>query len=287
MPRGCADWCIPPTSCEANMSRLLKIALVQQVVKRQPLANNIEVACDWIDQAVDAGAQLVLFPEIHLSQFFPQYPGRFDAAIPLSLTSPEMARLRQHCRTRSVACLPNIYLQDGDACYDATIAIDARGEIVQVGKMVHIAQQPLFYEQDYYTPSDSGFRVATVAGVKVGIVVCFDRHFPESFRACARQGAELIVIASANTMAEPLDLFEAELRTAAFQNNLFIAMANRVGDEDAMCFAGDSIVVGPDGEVIKKADYREQLLIVTLDLERVGVARQCRPYIELLRPDQY
>lgn len=265
------------------MSTLRKIALVQQAVERQALARNIEVACGWIDKAADAGAELVLFPEIHLSEFFPQYPGLAKAQAALSLHSPELARLQQHCQERGVACLPNLYLREGDACYDATIAIDARGELVEVGKMVHIAQQPLFYEQDYYAPSDSGFRVASLAGIRVGIVVCFDRHYPESFRACAKQGAELIVIPTANTMAEPLDLFEAELRVAAFQNNVFIAMANRVGREGAMVFAGESIVVGPHGEVMEKADHREQLLIATLDIEQAAIARQCRPYLSLLR----
>ncbi len=195
--------------------------------------------------------------------------------------------MRAHCKQRAIACLPNVYLEDQGRFYDATLAIDAQGNIVEIGKMVHIAQQPMFYEQDYYDPSDDGFRVVDLAGVRVGIVVCFDRHYAESFRACALQGAELIVIPTVNTIDEPLDIFEAELRAAAYQNNVFVAMANRVGQEDRMQFAGESIVVDPDGRVIVKADDRAQLVIATLDLSAPGQARERRPYISLLRPDMY
>ncbi|MDB6000294.1 MAG: carbon-nitrogen hydrolase family protein [Rhizobacter sp.] len=269
------------------MSKKLKIALAQLEVKPQSLANNVDVACAWIDKAADAGAELVLFPEIHLSSFFPQYSGRRDLAIPMSLSSREMSQLRDHCKKREIAGVPNVYLEEGNGFYDASVVIDSQGDVLDVGKMVHIADQPLFYEQDYYTPSNTGFRVVTVAGVRVGIVVCFDRHYAESFRACAKQGAELILIPTVNTKTEPLDIFEAELRAAAYQNNVFIAMANRVGQEDAMHFAGESIVVDPEGGVMHKADDQERLVTVTLDLSMVAQARQRRPYLSLLKPYRY
>ncbi len=269
------------------MSKSINIALVQLAVKPQSLMDNIDIACNWIDRAGDAGADLVLFPEIHLSLFFPQYPGRRDLASPLKPDSKEIAKLRAHCKKRGIACLPNVYLDDDGACYDASLAIDAQGNLAGIGKMVHIAQQPMFFEQDYYTPAPDGFRVVDLAGVRVGIVVCFDRHFPESFRACAKQGAELIAIATANTRGEPLDIFEAELRAAAFQHNLFVAMANRVGREDAMHFAGESMVVNPNGRVLAKAGSDEELVIASIDLAEVHEARRQRPYLELLRPEMY
>ncbi len=269
------------------MTKTLTIALVQLEVAPLSLMANIDIACAWIDRASEAGAKLVLFPEIHLSRFFPQYANRHDLASPLTLASDEISKLRAHCQKRAIACVPNIYLDDGGHYYDACLAIDPTGNIVDVGKMVHIAQQPMFFEQDYYAPSTDGFRVVDLAGVRIGMIVCFDRHYPESFRACARQGAELIVIPTVNTTAEPLDIFEAELRVAAYQNNLFVAMANRVGLEDAMHFAGESMVVDPNGHVIAKADAQAQLMTVTLDLETLRQARLSRPYLSLLRPEMY
>jgi predicted amidohydrolase len=269
------------------MSTIFKIALAQLQVKPQSLMDNIAVACGWIDQASEAGADLLLFPEIHLSIFFPQYAARRDLAIPLTLASKEIAVLQAHCKKRAIACLPNVYLEHNGACYDASLAIDRNGKIAGIGKMVHIAQQAQFFEQDYYTPASDGFCVVNLAGVRVGIVVCFDRHYGESFRACARQGADLIAIPTANTVDEPLDLFAAELRTAAYQNNVFIAMANRVGQEDRMQFAGESMVVDPHGRILEKAGAESGLLTATLNLDAVDDARRQRPYRSLLRPDMY
>ena len=88
----------------------------------------------------------------------------------------------------------------------------------------------------------------------VGVVICFDRHFPESIRTCAMKGAELIIIPTANTKNEPTQLFEWEVRVAAMQNGAFIAMCNRVEQEGNMDFCGKFIVVDPNGDVIIKAN---------------------------------
>ena len=153
--------------------------------------------------------------------------------------------------------------------------------------MVHIVQAPCFYEQDYYTPSDTGFLVHETAAGRIGVVVCFDRHIPESIRTCVLRGAQLIIIPTANTRDEPLEMFEWELRVPAMQNGVFIAMCNRVGIEEQMDFCGESIVVGPDGDVIAKAGNGEMILYADLDLDRVEESRRARPYLALRRPEHY
>ena len=265
------------------MVRPLTLGLVQMRVEPNTFATNIEIACQWLNKAKAAQCNLVLFPEIHLAPFFPQYKNRRDLAISQPIDSKHIARLQQHCRDVGIAALPNVYLEQDGKCYDATIGIDAYGEVRGVGKMVHVAQLDLFYEQDYYTPSDTGFQVFEIGDCKLGVVVCFDRHFSESYRECVMQGAEIILIPTANTKHEPLDLFEAELRGAAFQNSVFIAMANRVGREDAMKFAGESIVVDPRGRVVAKASDKEELIVVTIDLNEVQRVRDRCPYLSLVR----
>ncbi len=121
----------------------------------------------------------------------------------------------------------------------------------------------------------------------IGIVICFDRHIPESIRSCALKGADLVIVPTANTKAEPMELFEWEMRVQAMQNQVFIAMCNRVGTEDQMQFAGESIIIHPSGEVIAKADDKEQLLIREIDLSDVKRARRNVNYISLRRPNMY
>ena len=76
--------------------------------------------------------------------------------------------------------------------------------------MVHIAQAENFYEQDYYTPSDDGFKVFDTEFGKVGIVICYDRHLPESIRTCVLKGADLIIIPTANTKSEPMEMLNGK-----------------------------------------------------------------------------
>ena len=97
--------------------------------------------------------------------------------------------------------------------------------------MVHVFQAPQFYEVDYYTPSEDGFKVFDMPFGRVGIVICFDRHLPESIRTCSLLGAALVIVPTANCKAEPMELFEWEIRVQAMQNSVFVAMCNRVGLE--------------------------------------------------------
>ena len=88
-------------------------------------------------------------------------------------------------------------------------------------------------------------------------------------------------------MAEPRDVFECELRAAAFQNGVYIAMCNRVGAEGEAVFCGESTVVDPDGNVVAKGTATESLVIADIDLSHVAAARAKRPYLPLRRPDLY
>jgi predicted amidohydrolase len=122
---------------------------------------------------------------------------------------------------------------------------------------------------------------------KVGIVICFDRHIPESARACAKQGAELILIPTANMIGEPLVLFEYEVRVEALHNTCNIAMCNRVGSEGDCTFAGESMVADPYGSLVYKAGNSEELSIVEIDMSTAAKARKDHPYFELMRPECY
>ena len=122
---------------------------------------------------------------------------------------------------------------------------------------------------------------------KIGIVVCFDRHYPESIRTEALRGAELIIIPTANTKSEPSELFRWEVKVQAFQNSVNVAMCNRVGLEENMEFSGESIVVGFDGETIALAGNQEELILAEVYLGGATIERNRRPYTSLRRTDLY
>ena len=171
--------------------------------------------------------------------------------------------------------------------YDASLFIEPDGKLKGISKMVHIAQAEQFYEQDYYTPSEDGFKVFETPYGKIGIVICYDRHLPESIRTCTLLGADLIIVPTANTKAEPMEMFEWEMRVQAMQNQVFLAMCNRTGLEGEMDFAGESIVIHPSGEVLAKADDKEQLLICDIDLKEAAEWKKKVPYLSTRRPECY
>ncbi len=198
---------------------------------------------------------------------------------------PEVQRLRQKAQQHGYYLSPNLYLQMPGGRFDASLFLSPDGSMGPVSSMVHIFSAPCFYETRYYTPLPDGFHVYETPFGRVGVVICFDRHIPESVRTCVAMGANLVIIPTANLYSEPLDLFEAEIRTEAMQNQVFIAMCNRVGREGDVEFAGQSLVVDPAGSVVYKADDAEHLIKVELDLSKAAEWQQKRPFTALRRPE--
>lgn len=264
----------------------MKLALAQ--MKLAPTEEeNLQHALDMMQQAAQQGAELILFPELQLTPFFPQYAGRDMRSAAHTLGDTALQALANACRNFHLWAAPNVYLQQGAGYYDASLLIDTGGITRGISKMVHITQAPLFYEQDYYTPAEDGFHVYDTPWGKVGIVICFDRHLPESIRTCAALGADLILIPTANTEGEPMELFEWELRVQAMQSSVWVAMCNRTGLEDAMLFNGQSLVIGPHGNVAAKAGSDETLLLCDVDLAAAAALRGQNPYFTLRQPGCY
>jgi predicted amidohydrolase len=264
----------------------MKIALVQPAMSDN-MEQNLSKALFLMEEASSNGARLVCFPEVQLSPFFPQYQDRDASRYAIPIEHEFVRKLREKCRELNLVGFPNFYLQEEENRFDASPVIDADGRLLGISKMVHIVQIPYFFEQDYYTPSDTGFQVYDTAAGKIGVVICFDRHYPESIRSCTLKGAHLIVIPTAIIKSEPREIFEWELRISAMQNGVFIAMCNRVGLEGKMDFCGESIVVDPSGDIVGKADDTEQILYAQINFRMIGEARKDRPFLELRRPGMY
>lgn len=264
----------------------MRIALAQMAMGPD-MNENADKSLSMLEEAAGQGADLVLFPEIQLSPFFPKYEKRDASEYILEKTDAAVRRVQDACARRSIFASPNFYIRENGKLYDMSLLIDNEGRIIGEQKMVHIAQNEFFYEQDYYSPSEEGFRVFDTRLGKIGIVVCFDRHYPESIRTEALRGADLILIPTANTKGEPSDVFEWEIRVQAFQNSVNVAMCNRTGAEDMIEFSGESLVTDYNGNRLVLADDREQLVVADIDMEGARKARIRKPYTSLRRPELY
>lgn len=264
----------------------MRIAMFQ-MENAGSIQKNLDKSLRAMEEAAGNGADLILFPEVQLTEFFPQYPGQDVRHYRVSLNSDIVRAFCSASRKFHIMSVPNLYLDINGRPYDASLLIGADGQISGIQKMVHVAQAPQFYEQDYYTPSDDGFKVFDTPFGRIGIVVCFDRHYPESIRTQALRGADLILIPTVNTKAEPSEMFAWEIRVQAFQNSVAVAMCNRVGEEGAMQFSGESIVTDADGNLLQMADDTEQIIYADVDLKESGKIRKSRPYTGLRRPQFY
>ncbi|MGE5235754.1 MAG: nitrilase-related carbon-nitrogen hydrolase [Acidobacteriota bacterium] len=266
----------------------MRIALVQQVATAD-LADNLTRGLAAVARAADAGARLVAFAELALTPFYPRRPvcgpPPLDLAEPVP--GPTTAAFAALARERGVVIVLNVFERAGERAHDSSPVIDADGRLLGLTRMLHIAEMDGFHEQGYYTPGDRGMPVYATAAGRVGVAICYDRHYPEVMRALALRGAEIVVVPQAGAVGEwPDGLFEAELRVAAFQNGYFTALANRVGREGDLEFAGESFVCDPAGRVIARAPRGEEhLLVAEVDLDLVGRSHARRLFLRDRRPE--
>ncbi|MGD8440767.1 MAG: nitrilase-related carbon-nitrogen hydrolase [Holophagae bacterium] len=267
----------------------MRIALVQQLATRDH-DDNLRRGLDGLRRAAADGAQMVCYAELAFEWFHPQRraePGfeRLAQTVP----GPVTDAFSELARRLGIVVVLNLYERDGDRCYDTSPVIDADGALLGCARMLHITDYEGFHERGYYTPGDTGAPVFDTAAGRVGVAICYDRHFPEHMRALGLAGAEIVVVPQAGAVGEwPDGLYEAELRVASFQNGYFSALCNRVGPEDRLEFGGRSFVCGPDGRVVAQAGAGvEQILIADLDLGEVAASHAKQLFLPDRRPELY
>lgn len=272
-----------------EMSRKLKIALIQQHATKDK-ENNLRRGIEAFEEAAKQGAKLIAFAELGLTYFHPQHPSR-DNHLNLAESIPGRTTeiFSNLAKSRETVIILNLFERDGDKTYDSSPVIDADGSILGITRMAHVFEAPCFHEKDYYTPGDGQQFVYDTAVGKIGVAICYDRHFPEYMRALCLQGAELVVVPQAGAVGEwPSGLFEAEMQVAGFQNGYFTALCNRVGEEDCVTFEGKSFVTGPDGRILAQAPAMEDfILICEIDLDEVKISHAKKHFIPDRRSELY
>jgi beta-ureidopropionase len=269
----------------------MKIALIQQHATLDE-NDNLRRGRTAFEDAARNGAELIVYPELAFLPFLPQARAedRPDAlsraqTVPGPVTDAFSALARRY----SVVTVLNLFERDGGRTYDTSPVIDADGTLLGKTRMVHIMDGPGFHETGYYHPGDgTSFVFPTRAG-KVGIAICYDRHFPEYMRGLGLLGAEIVVVPQAGILDEwGPGLYEGEIQIASFQNGYFGALCNRVGTETHLHFSGESFVTDPFGHVIARASRdRDEILFADCDLGLIGTSHAKRHFYPDRRPEVY
>jgi N-carbamoylputrescine amidase len=273
------------------MPGTVRIALAQAAAGPER-EENVARALRMMADAARAGAQLIAFPEMSVDPFFPQYRADkrfFDWGVPVP--GPLTDRFQEQSARLGLATVLNLFERAGPGrYYDCSPVFDIQGNYLGKQRMTHILEGPGYNERYYYWPGDSGYPVFDVGPVRLGVAICYDRHFPEGMRALALGGAELIVVptATASLEAQFRAVWEVEMQAAAVAHGLFVAVANRAGLDDTLTFFGRSFAVDPYGRVLARAPEQDvALLVVDLDLDQVEQARRDMPFLRDRRPETY
>lgn len=267
----------------------MKIGLIQQHAT-EDVRDNIRRGAEKFRVAAEGGAELIAFAELAFLPFLPQNPACKDSrgwaeTVPGRTTELFSGLAREY----GVVVVLNLFQKDGASTFDASPVIDADGTLLGVTRMAHVMDGLGFYEKGYYTPGGGSPLVYQTRAGKVGVAICYDRHFPEYMRQLALEGAELVIVPQAGAVGEwPPGIFEAELRVAAFQNGYFAALVNRVGNETKLHFSGESFAVDPAGRLLAQAPKEEDfVLFVDCDLQSIAQCPAKKYFLRDRRPRLY
>ncbi|MBI4237402.1 MAG: acyltransferase [Deltaproteobacteria bacterium] len=253
----------------------------------------IEAHLPFIQQAAAQGVQMLCFQEVFTGPYF--CPSQDTKWYGLAEAIPDGPTTRQMCaiakQHRMVIVVP-IYEQELTGVYYNTAAvIDADGTYLGKYRKHHIPQVAGFWEKFFFKPGNLGFPVFTTAYGKVGVYICYDRHFPEGARCLGLNGAEVVFNPSATVAGLSQHLWQLEQPAHAVANGYFIAAINRVGTEAPWNigeFYGSSYFASPRGKILAQASReRNELLVCDLDLDEITEVRNQWQFYRDRRPEAY
>ena len=283
------------------MARLVRCSLIQASNAASPDASLAEIKqamiakhVDYIRQAAEAGARIVCLQEIFHGPYFcaEQNTRWYDSTEPIP-DGPTIRLMQEQARQHHVALIVPIYEREQEGVYYNTAAvIQNDGSYVGKYRKTHIPHvAPGFWEKFYFRPGNLGYPVFDLGFARVGVYICYDRHFPEGARALGLNGAEIVFNPSATVAGLSEYLWKLEQPAHAVANGYFIAAINRVGVEAPWNigeFYGTSYFCDPRGQIIAQASRdRDEVLTADLDLDLIGEVRKTWQFFRDRRPDLY
>ena len=258
----------------------------------------IEAHIPYIEDAGKQGVQVLCFQEVFTQPYFCPSQDRKWYAAAEKIPDGYTTRLMQEFAAKhNMVIVVPIYEEHMTGVYYNTAAvIDADGKYLGKYRKTHIPQvDPGFYEKFFFKPGDLGYPVFETAYLKLGVYICYDRHFPEGWRALALNGAEYIVNPSATVAGLSKYLWELEQPASAAANGVFIGAINRIGKEEPWAsshdmgeFYGSSYIVNPRGAIEAQASYGDdELLVHEIDLDMVREVRDTWQFFRDRRPETY
>jgi predicted amidohydrolase len=260
-------------------------AVIFNSIVNQP-QNNLARMARWVKRAQKQGAQLICFPELSATGYSTR-PEIKDSAEPVP--GPISRHLQKMTHEHQMVILAGMAEQDEKGRVFASHLVVTPAEISGVYRKIHIAPP----ERSIFSPGDQVSLFET-AGIRLGIQLCYDAHFPELSTRMALGGADVIFMPHASPRGTPQEKFNSWMRhltARAFDNGVFIVACNQVGkNQKGLAFPGLAVVIGPSGNILKdKTTARESMLIADLKADDLSDVRghKMRYFLPNRRPELY
>ena len=279
--------------------RPLHVAGIQTGPGSEDISENVTRGLRLLDDAqCDKRFDLVVFDELFNTRFFAvDRLDRFDQYFE-TIPGPTVSALAAAARKHETNIVAGIGERSATGhYYNSAIVLDRRGDVVGVYRKTHVPlmaapEDRATYERNYFRPGD-GLPVFQLDCANLGILICYDRHFPEAWRTLALRGAEIIAVptgARSWNRSWRSGIWEALLRTMAYVNGVFVVGVNRAGVEERTTYTGDSMIVSPiGGEILERAPEGalDCAITATFDLDDVVKCLETIPFRRDLRPEIY
>jgi N-carbamoylputrescine amidase len=255
---------------------------------------NLDKTLGFVERAAQEGVQILCMQEIFTGPYFcaEQSTRWYEAVEPIP-DGPTVKLLQDVARKHRMVIVVPIYEEDGTGIYYNTAAvIDGDGKYLGKYRKNHIPHcAPGFWEKFYFRPGNLGYPVFDTMYAKVGVYICYDRHFPEGARELGLNGAEIVFNPSATVAGLSEYLWKLEQPAHAVANTYFVGAINRVGVEAPWNigeFYGQSYFCDPRGQFVAQASRdKDELVTAEIDLDKIREVRNVWQFYRDRRPETY
>ncbi|WP_344234768.1 nitrilase-related carbon-nitrogen hydrolase [Kribbella hippodromi] len=248
---------------------------------------------EYARQAAAQGARVICFQELFYGPYFCQQQDAEYYEYAESVPGPTTERFAALAKELGMVMVLPVYEQEQPGVlYNTAAVIDADGTYLGKYRKHHIPQVKGFWEKFYFRPGNLGYPVFDTAVGRIGVYICYDRHFPEGWRALGLAGAKIVFNPSATSRGLSAYLWKLEQPASAVANEYFIGAINRVGIESEFGdndFYGTSYFVDPEGKFVGEVghDHDPELIVRDLDLSLLDTVRDRWQFYRDRRPDAY
>ena len=283
------------------MIKKVKIGIIQSKISDN-FKKNLNSAIKSIKKAASKKAKIICMPELFLSNYFCQTESHSNFKLAEKIPGKTTKIFCELAKELQIVLMISLFEKKTHGFYHNTsIVISEKAKILSKYRIMHIPDDPGYYEKFYFTPGDLGFKSVKTKFGKIGPLICWDQWFPEAARLTALKGAQIIFYPTAIGWhpKEKREFGKTQLnswitmqKSHAIANGTYVVAVNRVGVEKKgnkkIEFWGNSMIINPSGEIIGElGNKKEEILIREIDYKKIDTTREHWPFLRDRRIDFY